>query len=755
MRLLRSLLPKHRLAAVAAQAAWAIGIASAAGSAAALSLEPPPLAPPRPVTETYFGTPVADPYRWLEQVEDAEVQQWMRAQADYARAVLDAIPGREALHKRLEMLDAAAPAVVFDVHRRPGGRTFFMRRNAGESQSKLYVRDSRGTRLLADPEAIGRRTGTPHAINYVAPSWSGRYVAYGLSAAGSEQAALHVIDSASGKPLIAPISRADYGMVGWLPDDSGLVFNRLQEMTPGMAPIERFQKNRAMLLRLAPAVAPAEAEPRLVSVLAFDSPGVAIDPAQDSPLVLVPHGSRVALGIVLHGTDRELSVYAAPLSDLAAGRPQWRKLVDRRDAVTAVEVIGDRLVALTHRDAPRFRLVETALDRPDFATARTLMRGEGGVLTAMARARDALYVTRRDGAASRLFRLPIGARGLGAPIEVPLPLAGSIELSGTDPRLPGVLATLQGWTRGPQIYLANSAGLRNTGLQPRGRYDALPDYEATEVLVPSHDGARVPLSIIHKRGLKLDGSAPTLLWGYASYGITEEPWFSAWRLAWLEKGGVFAVANPRGSGAFGQDWYKAGWQATKPNTWRDFIACAEYLVARGYTRPARLGISGGSAGGILVGRAMTERPDLFAAVISAVGVNDAVRAELTPNGVPNIPEFGTHTTEPGFRALLAMSTYHHIVDGVRYPALLFTHGVNDPRVEVWHSSKAAARLQQAVQGVPNARPVLLRLDYQSGHGIGDTREQRIAERTDMLAFLLWQFGLAQGASPAEPVPPRR
>jgi prolyl oligopeptidase len=740
---------RHATLAVAA-AVLAAG-AVLALPARALSIEPPPPAPVRMVTDSYFGTPVNDPYRWLENVKDPEVERWMRAQADYARAVLDAIPGRAALLRRIDELDAAVPARVTDVQRRPGGCTFFQRRKASENQFKLYVRDAQGTRLLVDPEAFARKTGVPHAINYTAPSWSGRYVAYGVSAAGSEDASLYVVDTASGRTVLGPIDRAAYGAVGWLPDDSGLFFNRLQEMKPGMAAIEKFQKTRALFVRLADG---AQAAERATLALSFESSGVNINPAQDSPAVLPVHGSPLALGLIFHGTDRELTAYVAPAADAAAGRAQWRKIVDRSDDVTALEIIGDRLFALTHRNASRFRLVETSVAAPDLAQARTLMAGEPGVLTGFTRAGDALYVSRRDGAVSRLFRLPLakGSDSPGAPREIALPIAGSFEMSGNDPRLPGVLLLLNGWTRAMQVYAADASGVRNTGLQPRGRYDALPDYVATEVLVKSYDGAQVPLSVIHKKGLALDGSAPTLLWGYASYGITEEPWFSAWRIAWLEKGGVFAVANPRGSGAFGQDWYKAGFQATKPNTWKDFIAAAEYLVAHKYTSPARLGIWGGSAGGILVGRAMTERPDLFAAVISSVGVNDTVRAELTPNGVPNIPEFGTHTTEAGFRALLAMSTYQHIVDGVKYPAVLFTHGVNDPRVDVWQSSKAAARLQAASA---SGKPVLLRLDYQSGHGIGDTREQRNAERADVLAFLLWQFGMAQGASPANPAPPKR
>ncbi len=313
-----------------------------------------------------------------------------------------------------------------------------------------------------------------------------------------------------------------------------------------------------------------------------------------------------------------------------------------------------------------------------------------------------------------------------------------------DERIPGVVLDLQGWTRARQIYEVLADGrVVNTGLQPAGPYDAPEQVVATEMSCTSHDGAQVPMSVIHKKGLTFDGSHPTLLYGYASYGITEEPFFSTSRLAWIDAGGVFAIANPRGSSVLGQDWYKAGFQATKPNTWKDFIACAETLIAQKVTVPAKLGSWGGSAGGILVGRAMTERPDLFAAVVPEVGLLDAVRAEVTPNGVPNIPEFGTRTTQAGFKALLAMSTLHQVKDGVNYPAVLLTHGVNDPRVEVWQSTKTAARLQAASR---SGKPVLLRLDYDAGHGIGSTKAQQQAERADMFAFLLWQMGVA-GAGP--------
>lgn len=732
--------------------AFALSLAACA-NALALSFEPPPPFPAGTTQDTYFGTTVPDPYRALEDVKNSQVAAWMKAQSDYARARLDTLPGRKDLLARIRLYDDAVPARVIDVERRPGELYFYQRRGAKDNQFKLYVQQGLGgkqssdqggdkgrskERLLVDPEALQKQTGSPHAINYYTPSYTGKYVAYGMSAGGSEDAELYVIETATGKRIAGPISRAQYGGVAWLPDDSGLFFNRLQEMKPGMAPIEKFQNTRTVLYRLGSDV---EQAPTVFAA----ANGIGLNPAQDSPYTFPIYGTSWAATRIYHGTDNEASLYIAPLADVLAGKAQWRRLFEQSESVVNMAFVGERLFALTHKGAARFKLIETSLTQPDFQAAREVVPQGKGVLTGLARARDGLYVTRRDGAVTHLARVRLAPAPGSAPMveDVKLPFEGSLELSGADYRLPGTLLSLQSWTRGPQIYLAEGQRVSNTKLQPLGKYDALQDYVSTEVLVPSHDGAQVPLSILHKKGLKLDGTNPTLLWGYASYGITEEPWFSAWRLAWLERGGVFAVANPRGSGAFGQDWYKAGFQQTKPNTWKDFIATAEYLVAKKYTSSTRLGIWGGSAGGILVGRAMTERPDLFAAAIPAVGVLDTVRAELTPNGLPNIPEFGTHKTESGFRALQAMSTYSAIKDGVRYPAVLLTHGVNDPRVEVWQSTKAAARLQAAAANVADARPVLLRLDYAGGHGVGDTKAQRQAERADVLAFLLWQFGLSK------------
>lgn len=704
--------------------------AAAALWSLAASAQNLPVAPVHDVRETFFGTTVDDPYRRFENIKDPVVAKWMKAHSDHAHAVLKRITGRDALLARIEALEAATPARVTSVVRVPGDLVFFEKRGVEDNQFKLYVRQGgRPERLLVDPEVFEKKTGKPHAINYFQPSPDGRHLAYGVSAAGSEDATLHVIDVATGRPVGRPVTRAQFGGVSWSPDGKWLVFTRLQALKKGMPGVERYQRSRVVKLML------GKAAPEDKPVFGLGTPGVDVAPAH-IPFVSISDDGRWAFGLVTNGTQNEIRLYAMPFADFAGGGGRWQSLVDFTDDVTAFAVHQDSLYLLSHKNASRYQVLKGDMKDFALAKARAVVPVSEEVVTGLATAADAVYLRVRDGNVSRLRRL--GYEDGATPQPIALPIEGSVDFYPADTRLEGLWLEAQGWTRARQILaVARNGSVSNTGLQPAGPFDAPDDIVTTEVKVPSHDGAPVPLSIMHKRGLKMDGTHPTLLYGYASYGITEEPWFTPHRLAWLEKGGVFAVANPRGSSVYGEDWYRAGFQASKPNTWKDFIACAEYLVAKGYAKPATLGILGGSAGGILVGRAMTERPDLFGAVVSAVGALDMIRAETTPNGVPNIPEFGTVKTEAGFKALLEMSTYHHIRAATPYPAVLFLHGVNDPRVEVWESTKSAARLMAATT---SGKPVLLRLDYSAGHGIGNTKRQQFEERADMYAFLFWQLG---------------
>jgi prolyl oligopeptidase len=701
----------------------------------------PPVAPVEDVTNVYFGTAVVDPYRYLENLSDPRVMAWLKAQNDYTHFLLDRIPGRGALRARIQELDNAVAARVDDVRRLPAGRYFYLKRLPQDNMFKLYMREGLTGRetLLFDPEKFARAAGKPFAINYYEPSPDGNHVACGLSAAGSEDAVIHVLETATRKEVDTPIDRAQYGGINWRPDGKSFFYNRLQKMESGMPETERYQKSRVYLHTIG---ADADQEP---PVFGYEiSPRVQMDPADD-PFINTMPDCKYALGVIEHGTRQEVTLYAAPLASVGKPNTPWRKICDVGDDVTDFAVKGKEIYLLTHKDASRFKIIATSLAKPDVATARTMVPAGNAVITGLGVARDALYVQLRDGGLGRPLRVPF--HGKDEPIK--LPFDGSVTLMALDSRLTGAWLDMGSWTRAGQIYEYNprTEKITNTGLQPLGKFDAPDNLESVEVKAGSYDGEMIPLSIVYRRGIKLDGSNPTLLWGYGAYGISQDPVFGPALLAWYEKGGVFAIAHIRGGGEYGEDWYKGGYQQTKPNTWKDFIACAEYLIQHKYTSASKLAGEGGSAGGILIGRAITERPDLFGAAIIQVGCLDMLRIETTPNGVPNIPEFGSVRTEDGFKGLYEMSSYAHVQDGIKYPAVMLTTGINDPRVEPWQSAKMTARLQAATT---SDKPILLRVDYEAGHGIGTTKKQNEEQRADVWAFLLWQFGLPEFQMPVSP-----
>jgi prolyl oligopeptidase len=705
--------------------------ASLAASAAAIAGVAVPPLPPQPVTDTHWGVTVSDPYRFLENVDDPKVQQWMRAQADATRATFDRIAGRAALAARIGEIDAAAGGAVSQIRRHASGRWFFLRREPQDNQFKLVWRqgvDGADT-VLVDPEASGRREGRSLAIMDHAPSPDGRLIAYSVQAGGSEIGTLHVIEVDSGREVLPPIDRIRYAAVSWLDDGSGFFYSRLREGYEKMPPTERFADRTRHVHLLATGEDRRVFSPTLNAELGL--PGYA------SGHVLQVPGKPLAAAIVSLGVERHRLLYLADLAAAKKGKARWRKVADVKDAVAEVEFRGDWIYLKTAAGAPRFKVMRVPLADPDLARAQTVLPAGEEVVVSFGAARDALYVTRRRGAVLELLRLPDG----GPPAQpVALPFEGAVSIAQTDRNLDGAVLTLGGWTRVAKPYLIAGDRLTRLPLARDGAFDEPDDIEAREVLVRSHDGVQVPLSILSRKGLKRDGGNPTIVFGYGAYGITQDPFFGPRLYAWLERGGVFAVAHVRGGGVFGEPWRLAGHKATKPNTWRDAIAAGQWLIDNGYTSRQRLGVFGGSAGGILVGRAITERPDLFAAAVSSVGVHDTIRSETRPNGVANIPEYGTVKKEDEFHALLAMSSYAQVRDGVDYPAVMLVHGVNDIRVDVWQSTKFAARLAAARAG---ERPVLLRLDYDAGHGAGGTRRQQQEQSADIWSFFLWQFGVPE------------
>ena len=690
-------------------------------------------APVHPVTDVHFGTEVVDNYRYMENLKDPEVQKWMKAQAEHTRAVLDALPGRKALLERIHQLSNA------DMRRggfeRRGQRYFYETLEPNAALPKLYYRDGlKGTEhLLIDPAVLGQGTPTHYALDWYTPSWDGRYLAYGLSAGGSEQSVLHVLDVDGGKQLAEAIDRTSNSVIAWRPDNRSFFYVRYLKPTPETPPAETEYNARTYLHRLGGHV---DGEGDAVVLGRGVSPGLDVPEGQVTYIVLSPDSSY-AVGIANHNADNNPStVYLAPLSKVTGANTPWRKVADVEDGVTAFEPHGDKLYFLSQKGASHFRVLSTPLAHPDVRKAQVVVPEGRGVITGFAFASEGLYVRELEGATSHLRRISLDSRQSHV---VPLPFEGNVEDPVvTDPRESGVLYRMQGWVRSAVVmnYDPVADASSNTGLLPPSKVDAS-QLESKEVLATSYDGTRVPLSILYRKGLKLDGSHRTILEGYGSYGVSLEPRFRPTLLAWIERGGVFAVAHVRGGGENGEDWHRGAYMLTKTNTIFDLIACGQYLVDSKYTTPQYMAAEGGSAGGITVGGAMTWRPDAFGVILDLVGESDAVRMETEPNGPPNVSEFGSVNTEAGFHGLYAMSAYTHVRDGTPYPAVMFATGANDPRVAPWHMTKMAARVQAATS---SNRPVLLRVDYDAGHGFGSTVSQYEVLTADLWAFTLWQMG---------------
>jgi prolyl oligopeptidase len=468
-------------------------------------------------------------------------------------------------------------------------------------------------------------------------------------------------------------------------------------------------------------------------------PSIDVDPSLIASVDLQP-GSRYALGVLNGSVTQNSAYYIAPVTAIGKSNREWGKIADLSDEVTGIAVHDDDLYLLTYKGASRFKVLRTDARHPDISSAETVVPPSQALITAIRPAKDGLYVQMLDGGIGRLLRLPYGSKA--KPETVPLPFQGSVFVD-TDPRLEGALLFGSSWTTAFKVYSYDPATKKviDTGIQPRGPYDSPDNLESVEVKAAATDGTLIPLSIVYRKGIKMDGANPVLLDGYGGYGVTIEPYFEPVSLAWFEKGGILAFCHARGGGEYGEEWHLAGKGPTKPNTWRDFIACGRYLIDHKYTSPAHLAGKGTSAGGILIGRAITERPDLFAAAIDNVGVSDTLRFELTQNGQTNIPELGTVNKEEDFKSLYTMSAYAHVEHGTRYPAVLFETGMNDPRVDPWQMGKMAARMQAATT---SGKPVLLRVDFAGGHGgMGGTQKQHHEVMADEWSFLLWQLGVPE------------
>jgi len=708
------------------------GIFLTAFSAGTIFAQHQPETPKRIVTDTFFGRQIEDPYRWLENIKDPAVLAWLKDQNTYTRSILDKLPDRSRILNRIRELDGKTPPPLSSFALDERGRYYFFR-SGSDGLPKGYVRDPKmgKERLLIDPIKIAALGKEPPKVSSISPSPDGRYIAFLVRDTG--RAKVYIMDVAGKKIVGKPVENV-LGFTGldWDPDSKGIYIVKLPPPSGDTAAPDSFLNSTAYYH-----IVGADPTTDRLLLKQGENAGLNLQPTNWPFVFPLPDGKTLAVWIE-DGARTGHALYVAPRSEILAGKGRWKRIADFDDGATHCVFHGDKaFLTMPTKEDGRPQVFQVAVNGSVADAKAIAISYKDQIISGSETAADALYVTANEGQGGALFRLPYQ----GTVEKIKLPLDGSVEPFSLSPKLPGGLFKITAWTRPASIYRYDpKLGWLKTGLQPSANLENTKlDLQVELASVLSHDGVPIPLTVIYRRGLKRDGSNPTLMIGYGSYGATIDPSFDNVYVPWFEAGGILAFAHVRGGGEFGEAWHKAGSKDKKPNTWLDFIACAKYLIEQKYTSSARLAGGGTSAGGILIGRAITEKPELFRAALISVGTTDMLRAEYQMNGPANVVEFGTTKDKVGFEQLLEMSAYHHVVSGRRYPAVMLTTGMRDPNVDVWQPAKMTAILQAVADA---DRPVLLRIDPEAGHDqYGSTRAQMQSWRADQLAFLMWQLDI--------------
>ncbi|WP_266159425.1 prolyl oligopeptidase family serine peptidase [Dyella silvatica] len=700
----------------------------------AAQTDTPPPARTVDAVDHLFGTTLHDPYRWMEGEHNAEFQQWLAAQGDDTRAKLDALPTLKDWQQTLQKTNGST--VIYRAQRYVDGKLFFIRQAQGSGT--LMVREADGSeRVLLDPATLTGAGG--HAsITLFTPSPDGSKVALNTDHAGNEVTRLEVLDVKSGK-LTGDAVEPVWGEFGanWLPDSSGFAYTQMappDQRTGG----DPMQDMRLLLHRLG---TPSAQDPVLLR--AGTGPGASTSFAMAAnrfPLIDFPAGSRWALASAA-AAQPELSYCVATQSEAVKPAASWRCIVGLDDKVQAAAIHGDMLYLVSSRERSNGQLLALDLSRPhaSIADARSILPLQGDEMIVgitlndaqqVAPARDALYVKVSRQGIDGIRRIDYAS---GKVETIPMPLAGAASLFHADGHQDGFLLELRGWITPPKSWRYEVAG---AALRSLGQDEASPaDYsmiEATETELVSKDGTHVPLTILHRKDSKLDGSHRAILFAYGSYGLSIVPSFKAVRLEWVKRGNIFAYAHVRGGGEKGEAWHLAGKGPNKYKGVEDFVAGVARLSELGYSRPQRTGLVAGSAGGLLIGGAVVGYPTQFGAAVFLVSLLDPVRLMQAANGANQIGELGDPRKAADFPSVLAMDPYQHISPHTAYPAMMLGVGLNDSRVAPWETGKFAARLRAANT---SGRPVWIRTDAQGGHGMQVSLGAEATLYADLFAFM--------------------
>jgi prolyl oligopeptidase len=683
-----------------------------------------PAAPPKAkveiVEDNLHGHKIDDPYRWLENGDSPESQKFVRDELAYTRSILDPLPGRDKIHQRLKELLTIGTIGTPQI----GGKYYFYTRREGtQNQPVLYVREGMRAKDRALVDVNQMAADGTIALDWWFPSEDGKYVAYGTSPSGSEISTLRIIESATGKLLPDAIERTRLANVSWKKDDSGFYYTR----NPKKGEVKQGEDVYHFKVFYHPLGGDSEKDQYVFGER--------------------PRIQDISIGQLADDNDRWLlfSVYEGPakselyLQNLQAGAAPV-EITSGKEFLYNGEVFQDKLYIVTNEGAPRYRLMVVDAANPRREDWKELIPQTDAVLQGVNIFGGKLLAQYEKDASSSLKLYDLDGKLMG---DIALPAIGTVAGTGGRWNRNEVFLGFQSFTVPPSIYHFEVPS-RQTALWEKVEAPGInpSEYQVKQVWYSSKDGTKVPMFIFHKKGVEANGKNPTLLTGYGGFNISLTPTFVGGRYLWLEHGGVFAVANLRGGAEFGEDWHRAGMLDKKQNVFDDFISAAEFLITDKVTDQDHLAIQGGSNGGLLMGAALTQRPDLFRAVVCQVPLLDMLRYQNFQIAKLWVPEYGSVEDPKQFDFIYAYSPYHHVKPGAEYPAILFMTAESDTRVDPMHAKKMAALMQaEAANGQSREHPILLRIEPKAGHGIGKPITKQIEEGTDIYSFLFWQLGV--------------
>lgn len=680
------------------------------------------------IQDDYFGTVITDDYRHIENLKDTTVINWFKAQSAHTNTFIGKLSSKKTIIEQMKAYYSDETASISRVRYTTNGFGFFLKRNPNENIKKLYYRATPRSKNieLFDPDTFQKDLNREYTINYIQPSWNGNYVLVSLTYDGIKGSNLIIVDVLNRKVLPEIITNAEpdsYLGVSWLPDSSGFLYLYIPELDSSK---DGYMLNVSTVLHR---IGDDPNKRRIIFSSSVDSKLT----KEDLPIAkILSNNDDYMIGYVA-SVENYWSAYYAKVSDLDKGRVDWKPLYSLDEKVYSDYgfFMDDHFVYISGKDADN-RNISSFNFKTSSKPSILVSEKEDEVISSLIVANNSLYyTTSRNGVEAFLY-----SYWNGEEVKIELPhKSGDITLFNSSNESPNLWVGLDGWTIDYTRYAYRGGKFILDPLSGNTSYPAFDNFSVKEVLVPSHDGALVPLSIIYHKDLKLNGTNPTFLYSYGAYGESLAPFFSPIFLNWVQNGGVFAVPHIRGGGEKGDSWHEQGMKLLKSNSWKDIIACTQYLIDHKFTSKDKTILYSSSAGTISSGMAMVERPDLFQVFIADVPMLNPLRSEERTNNATNYLEYGTVKDSLECMGLIGMDPYVNLKPNVDYPASLIISGFNDARIDPWIPGKFAAKLQDYSA---SDAPVFLDVVYDSGHEGGDTTEELINEYAKIFAFAFWQ-----------------